>query len=144
MGVVWGQSKIRPQELPLAVESCLLPQRGLKGHVLSPPEASSHFLSHMDILSGGCSSHGEQGRSRSVGWGEGVGCRVGWERQEGRREARLGQVSRPNSLTGSGGAREGDVKASSRVCRSGQRVPPPCLCGTCLWSRATSLQLWAW
>lgn len=58
-----------------------------------------------------------------------MGCRVGWERQEGGREARLGQVSRPNSLTGSGGPRERDVKASSRVCRSGQRVRPPCLCG---------------
>ena len=38
----------------------------------------------------------------------------------GGREARLGQVSRPNSLTGSGGARERDVKASSEVCQSGQ------------------------
>lgn len=38
----------------------------------------------------------------------------------GGREARLGQVSRPDSLTGSGGARERDVKASSEVCQSGQ------------------------
>lgn len=76
--------------------------------------------------------------------GEGVGCRVGRERQEGGREARLGQVSRPNSLTGSGGARERDAKASSEICQSGQWVLPPCLHATCLWSRAVSLRLWAW
>lgn len=87
---------------------------------------------------------GSEAEAGLLDGGEGVACRGGWERQEGGREARLGQVSRPNSLTWPGGARERDVKASSKGCQSGQRVPPLCLCGTCLRSRAVSLQLWAW